>query len=59
MLYIKDNIPYPLTDIVFFSFEQGVFPSEIKFAVITLRYKAKDPMFYNNYRYISLLSVFS
>ena len=41
-----------------FAFEQGVFPSELKFAVTTPLYKAKDPMFFNNYRPISLLSVF-
>ena len=41
------------------SFEQGVFPDELKIAVITPLYKAKDPMFFNNYRPISLLTVFS
>ena len=41
------------------SFEQGVCPDELKIAVITPLYKAKDPMFFNNYRPISLLSVFS
>ena len=41
------------------SFEQGVFADELKIAVITPLYKAKDPMFFNNYRTISLLSVFS
>ena len=41
------------------SFEQGVFPDELKIAVITPLYKAKDPMFFNNYRPISLLYVFS
>ena len=56
--HIKDSIPYPLTSIVNLSFEQGVFPSELKFAVITPLYKAKNPMFFNNYRPISLLSVF-
>ena len=29
---------------------QGVFPSELKFAVIAPLYKAKEPMFFNNYR---------
>ena len=57
--HIKDSISYPLTNIVNLSFEQGVFPSELKFAIITPLYKAKDPMFFNNYRPISLLSVFS
>ena len=41
------------------SFEQSVFPKELKIAVIKPLYKAKDPSFFNNYRPISLLSVFS
>ena len=56
---IKDYISYPLANMVNLSFEQGVFPDELKIAVITPLYKAKDPMFFNNYRPISLLSVFS
>ena len=56
---IKDSISYPLTNIVNLSFEQGVFPKELKIAVIKPLYKAKDPSFFNNYRPISLLSVFS
>ena len=56
---IKDSISYPLANMVNLSFEQGVFPDELKIAVITPLYKAKDPMFFNNYRPISLLSVFS
>ena len=57
--HIKDSISYPLINIINLSFEQGVFPSELKSAVITPLYKAKDPMFFNNYRPISFLSVFS
>ena len=56
---IKESISVPLTNLVKLSFEQGVFPSELKPAIITPLYKAKDPMFFNNYRPISLLSVFS
>ena len=56
---IKDSISYPLANMVHLSFEQGVFPDELKIAVITPLYKAKDPMFFNNYRPISLLSLFS
>ena len=41
------------------SFEQGVYPSELEFAVITPLHKAKGPMFFNNYHPVSLLSVFS
>ena len=56
---IKDSISYPLANMVNLSFEQGVVPDELKIAVITPLYKAKDPMFFNNYRPIPLLSVFS
>ena len=56
---IKESISVPLTNLVNLSFEQCVFPSELKLAIITPLYKAKDPMFFNNYRPISLLSVFS
>ena len=61
-LYVKcvsDFIAQPLTRIANLSLEQGVIPEELKFAVVTPIYKAKDPMFFNNYRPISLLSVFS
>ena len=57
--HIKYSISYPLTNIVNLSFEQYVFPSKLKFAVTPLLYKAKEPMFFNNYRPISLLSMFS
>ena len=56
---VSDFIAQPLTRIANLSLEQGVFPEELKFAVVTPIYKAKDPMFFNNYRPISLLSVFS
>ena len=56
---IKDSISYPLANMVNLSFEQDVFPDELKIAIITPLCKAKVPMFFNNYRPISLLSVFS
>ena len=55
----KDSISYPLANMVNLLFEKVVFPDELKIAVIIPLYKAKDPMFFNNYRPISLLSVFS
>ena len=56
---IKDSISYPHANMINLSFKQGVFPDEHKIAIITPLYKAKDPMFFNNYRPISLLSVLS
>ena len=56
---ISESIAYPLSKIANLSFEQGVFPTELKIAIVSPLYKAKDPMFFNNYRPISLLSVFS
>ena len=52
-------IAYPLTRIANLSFEEGVFPEEMKCANVIPLYKAQDPMLFNNYRPISLLSVFS
>ena len=43
------DIAYPLARVANLSFQQGVFPGELKFAVITLLYKAKDSMMFNNY----------
>ena len=56
---ISESIAYPLSKIANLSFKQGVFPTELKIAIVSPLYKAKDPMFFNNYRPISLLSVFS
>ena len=55
---MKDSFSYPLANMVNLSFEQGVFLDDLKIAVLTPLYKAEDPMFFNNYRPISLLSVF-
>ena len=55
---ISESIAYPLSKIANLSFEQGVFPTELKIANVSPLYKAKDPMFFNTYRPISLLSVF-
>ena len=58
-LSISESISYPLSRIANLSFEQAVFPEEQKLAVVSPLYKAKGPMIFNNYRPISLLSVFS
>ena len=56
---VSDSKAYPLARVSNLSFEQGVFPEELKYALVTRIYKANDPMFFNNYRPISLLSVSS
>ena len=56
---ISDSIAYPLAQVANLSFQQGIFPEELKIAAVTPLYKAKDPMTFNNYRPISLISVFA
>ena len=55
---ISESISYPLSRIANLSLEQGVFPEGLKLAVVFPLYKAKEPMFFNNYHPIALLSVF-
>ena len=54
-----DFISLPLTHICQLSLDQGHFPSELKIAKIIPLFKSNDPSMFNNYRPISLLSVFS
>ena len=54
-----DQIAMPLSHICQLSLNEGCFPSELKIAKIIPLYKANDPSLFNNYRPISLLSVFS
>ena len=42
---VSDDIAKPITRIVNLSFSQGVFPNELKIALVSSLYKAKDPMF--------------
>ena len=56
---VSDDIAKPITRIVNLSFSQGVDPNELKIALVSPLYKANDPMFFSNYRPISLLSTFS
>ena len=56
---ISDSIAYPLAQVANLSLQQGIFPEELKIAAVTPLYKAKDPMRFNNYHPISLLSVFA
>ena len=54
---ISDSIAYPLAQVANLSFQQGIFPEELKIAAVTLTYKAKDTMMFDNYRPISLIYV--
>ena len=56
---ISDSIAYPLAQVANLSFQQGIFPEELKIAAVTSLNKTKDPMMLNNYRPISLISVFA
>ena len=56
---ISDSIAYPLAQVANLPFQQGIFPEELKIAAVTPLYQAKDPMMFNNYRPISLISVFA
>ena len=56
---VSDFIVKPITRTVDLSFSRGVFPNELKIALVSPLYKAKDPMYFSNYRPISLLSTFS
>ena len=56
---ISDHIDTPLSRLTNLSFSQGVFPNDLKVALVSPLYKAKDPMTFSNYRPISLLPLFS
>ena len=56
---ISDHVAIPLTRLTNLSFSQGVFPNELKVALVSPLYKAKDPMIFSNYRPICLLPIFS
>ena len=50
---------YPLAQVASLSYQQGIFPGELQIAAVTPIYEAKDPMMFNNYHPISLVSVFA
>ena len=52
-------ISHSLLHILNLSLAQGIFPDELKIANIIPLFKAEDPMLFNNYRPVSLLSIFS
>ena len=57
--FVANCILNPLTHLCQLSISEGYFPQELKIAKIIPLYKANDPGKFNNYRPISLLSVFS
>ena len=56
---LSEYIAVPLCDIINDSFFSGVFPDLMKLAKVIPLYKTSSPETPNNYRPISLLSVFS
>ena len=56
---VSENIIDPLVYLSNLSFNDGIFPCELKIAKVCPLYKAKDPMIFSNYRPISLLPIFS
>lgn len=59
---IKDTLPYfidTLTSLINLSMTEGVFPDELKIAKVVPIYKNNDTSIINNYRPVSILSVFS
>ena len=52
---ISDHVAIPLTRLINLSFSHGIFPNDLKVALVPPLYKAKDPMIFSNYRPISLL----
>ena len=49
----------PLTHICNLSLTQGIFPSQLKIANVIPLYKSDDPMWFNNYRPVSVLCILS
>ena len=58
---LKDTFNFliePLKHILNLSFEQGVFPKELKVAKVVPIFKSGDPKLIQNYRPVSVLPVF-
>ena len=56
---VSSSVINPLAYLCNLSFDQGVFPRELKLADVIPLYKADDPYSFNNYRPVSLLCVLS
>ena len=59
LLMSLPSIGVVLLKLLNFSLSQGLFPNELKVANIIPLFKSEDPMMFNNYRPVSLLSIFS
>ena len=56
---ISHFVSHPLSKLINDSFNSGVFPSDLKLAIITPIYKKNDPNNFTNYRPISVLPLLS
>ena len=59
---LQISLPFtknPLIYLLNLSLSQGIFPQELKTANVIPLFKSDDPMRFNNYRPVSLLSIFS
>ena len=56
---VSDAVVTPITHLANLSFIQGVFPQDLKNALVCPIIKAKDPMVFSNYQPMSPLSIFS
>ena len=45
---ISDSIAYPLAQVANLSFQQGIFPEDLKIDAVTPLNKAQDPMMFDN-----------
>ena len=55
----SETLIKPLTHICNLSLTQGIFPSQLKIAHVIPLYKSDDPMWFNNYRPVSVLCILS
>ena len=56
---IRSSVSSPLVHICNLSLQQGLFPDELKIAIVLPLFKACDPCVFNKYRTLSLLCVLS
>ena len=54
--YIAPYITKALVNLINLSFQEGLFPDELKIARVIPLYKNDDPMIFSNYRPVSVLT---